>query len=171
MASSDIHDDRDESPAERADRNWDELLQELRVMQTGSQILAGFLLAVAFQPRFTELTPEQVVLYLVLVALAGLSTLLALAPVTVHRRYFGQHRKPNVVAIAARFVIADLVVIGALSVGVTTLVFEVTLGRDSRPSASRGTARSHRGARPTRGRPSTGRGCTMRWRRDLQAAE
>ena len=129
MASSDIRDDRDESPAERADRNWDELLQELRVMQTGSQILAGFLLAVAFQPRFTELTPEQVVLYLVLVALAGLSTLLALAPVTVHRRYFGQHRKPNVVAIAARFVIADLVVIGALSVGVTTLVFEVTLGR------------------------------------------
>lgn len=129
MASPDIRDDRDESPAERADRNWDELLQELRVMQTGSQILAGFLLAVAFQPRFTELTPEQVVLYLVLVALAGLSTLLALAPVTVHRRYFGQHRKPNVVAIAARFVIADLVVIGALSVGVTTLVFEVTLGR------------------------------------------
>lgn len=129
MASHDIRDDRDESPAERADRNWDELLQELRVMQTGSQILAGFLLAVAFQPRFTELTPEQVVLYLVLVALAGLSTLLALAPVTVHRRYFGQHRKPNVVAIAARFVIADLVVIGALSVGVTTLVFEVTLGR------------------------------------------
>ncbi len=129
MASSDIQHDRDESPAERADRNWDELLQELRVMQTGSQILAGFLLAVAFQPRFTELTPEQVVLYLVLVALAGLSTLLALAPVTVHRRYFGQHRKPNVVAIAARFVIADLAVIGALSVGVTALVFDVTLGR------------------------------------------
>ncbi len=129
MASSEIRDERDESPAERADRNWDELLQELRVMQTGSQILAGFLLAVAFQPRFTELTPEQVILYLVLVALAGLSTLLALAPVTVHRRYFGQHRKPNVVAIASRFVISDLVVIGALSVGVTTLVFEVTLGR------------------------------------------
>ena len=51
----DRSDGRDETPNERADRNWNELLQELRVMQTGTQILTGFLLAVAFQPRFTDM--------------------------------------------------------------------------------------------------------------------
>ena len=44
----DRRDGRDETPYERADRNWNEMLQELRVLQTGAQILAGFLLALAF---------------------------------------------------------------------------------------------------------------------------
>ena len=40
-----------ESPRrERLDRNWDELLQELRVSQTGVQILTGFLLTLPIQP-------------------------------------------------------------------------------------------------------------------------
>lgn len=50
-----LRDGRDESPSERADRNWYEVLQELRVMQTGTQILTGFLLALAFQPAFADL--------------------------------------------------------------------------------------------------------------------
>ena len=48
-------DGRDETEAERLDRNWAELLQELRVVQTGTQILTGFLLTLVFQQRFTEL--------------------------------------------------------------------------------------------------------------------
>ena len=47
------------SPSERADRNWNEVLQELRVMQTGTQILTGFLLALAFQPAFADLDDGQ----------------------------------------------------------------------------------------------------------------
>ena len=42
---------RDESQAERLDRNYAELLQELRVAQTGVQILFAFLLTIAFQQR------------------------------------------------------------------------------------------------------------------------
>src|SRR5690606_7271715 len=52
-------DGRDETSNERADRNWEELMQELRVMQTGTQVLSGFLLAVAFQPRFADLDDLQ----------------------------------------------------------------------------------------------------------------
>ena len=52
------------SPAERADRNWSEVLQELRVMQTGTQILTGFLLALAFQPAFADLDDGQRTFYL-----------------------------------------------------------------------------------------------------------
>ncbi|MEU4016442.1 DUF6328 family protein [Microbacterium sp. NPDC028030] len=122
-------DGRDETANERADRNWDELLQELRVMQTGTQILTGFLLAVAFQPRFTDMDALQRDMYVVLVALAAVATILALAPVGMHRALFGHRRKPDLVRIAARIVRIDLVVIGALTVGVTTLIVDFTVGR------------------------------------------
>lgn len=124
-------DGRDETRNERADRNWNELLQELRVMQTGTQILTGFLLAVAFQPRFTEMDSIQVALYVTLVALAGLATVLALTPVGMHRTLFGERRKPELVLIASRIVKLDLVVIGALSIGVTTLIIDFTIGRSA----------------------------------------
>lgn len=122
-------DGRDETRDERADRNWEELMQELRVMQTGTQVLSGFLLAVAFQPRFTELDDLQRTLYIVLVGLAALATVLALAPVGMHRSLFGRHRKPDLVRFASRMVQADLVVIGLLSVGVTTLIVDFTVDR------------------------------------------
>ncbi|MCS3842007.1 DUF6328 family protein [Microbacterium sp. AK031] len=122
-------DGRDETPDERADRNWDELMQELRVMQTGTQVLSGFLLAVAFAPRFTELDDLQLTLYVVLVCLAALATVLALTPVGMHRSLFGRRRKPELVRFASRMVQADLVVIGLLSVGVTTLIVDFTVDR------------------------------------------
>lgn len=124
-----VRDGRDETPNERADRNWDELMQELRVMQTGTQVLSGFLLAVAFQPRFTDLDELQRGLYLVLVGLAALATVLALTPVGLHRVLFGRRRKPQLVRFASRIVKADLVVIGALSVGVTTLIVDFVVDR------------------------------------------
>lgn len=122
-------DGRDETPNERADRNWLELLQELRVMQTGTQILTGFLLAVAFQPRFTDMDEIQRDLYVILVALAAIATILALAPVGMHRALFGRRRKPELVRMAARIVRIDLAVIGALTIGVTTLIVDFTVGR------------------------------------------
>lgn len=122
-------DGRDETPNERADRNWEELLQELRVMQTGTQILTGFLLAVAFQPRFTDMDDLQRDVYIVLVGLAALATVLALAPVGMHRALFGRRRKPELVRAAARLVKIDLAVIAALTIGVTTLIIDFTLDR------------------------------------------
>lgn len=119
----------DETPAERADRNWNELMQELRVMQTGTQILTGFLLAVAFQPRFLELDVVQRSLYIVLVLLAATATVLALTPVGLHRLLFQENRKPELVRMANRLVKVNLIVIGALTVGVVALILDVTLTR------------------------------------------
>jgi hypothetical protein len=127
----DRSDGRDETPNERADRNWNELLQELRVMQTGTQILTGFLLAVAFQPRFTDMDEFQRDLYVVLVGLAALATILALAPVGMHRAFFGLRRKPELVKIADRIVTIDLVVIGTLTIGVTLLIVDFTVNRSA----------------------------------------
>ncbi|MBN8205607.1 sodium:proton antiporter [Microbacterium esteraromaticum] len=122
-------DGRGESSDERADRNWEEMMQELRVMQTGTQILTGFLLAVAFQPLFQELTESQRVLYILLVLLAATATILALAPVGMHRVLFGRRRKTELVHAANRIVKANLVVIAAVTVGVTMLIIDVTFTR------------------------------------------
>lgn len=84
---------RHETVNQRMDRNWSELLQELRVTQTGTQILTGFLLAIAFQPRFVELDRFQTMVYAVLVGIAVLATLLALVPVSLHRSHFRRRLK------------------------------------------------------------------------------
>lgn len=123
------HDGRDESVNEKADRNWDEMLQELRVTQTGTQLITGFLLAVAFQSRFTDLDSYQLGLYLILIGLAGTATLLGLAPVVMHRAHFGQRLKQKVVRIGNRYLIANAVVVSALIVGVCSLVFDFALNR------------------------------------------
>lgn len=122
-------DGRDESANERADRNWNEILQEVRVTQTCTQILGGFLLAVAFQRRFTELDEYQLVLYLVLVALAGTSTLFGLSLVVVHRRFFGKRQKTRIVRVGNRLLMANLAVVALLIAGVTSLIFDFTVSR------------------------------------------
>jgi Family of unknown function (DUF6328) len=81
-------DGRDETETERLDRNWSELLQELRVTQTGTQIITGFLLTLAFKQRFTDLDQFQIDVYLVLVVIAAFTTALGLAPVSLHRSLF-----------------------------------------------------------------------------------
>jgi hypothetical protein len=127
-ADADPHDTRSETDDERADRNWNEMLQELRVTQTGTQILTGFLLAMAFQQRFTELTTLQLDLYLVLVALAGLSTALGLAPVVLHRTFFNKRMKDHVVKVGNRLLLAEVIVVGLLAIGVTSFVFDFVFG-------------------------------------------
>lgn len=128
LEQDDRADGRDETSTERADRNWAEVLQELRVMQTGSQILAGFLLALAFQPGFADLTPGQRALYLALVVLAALSAIAALAPVALHRVLFRRLAKPQVVAYGHVCLVASLVTAGLLVIGVVAFVFLVVLG-------------------------------------------
>lgn len=123
----DLRDGRDESPAERADRNWSEVLQELRVMQTGTQILTGFLLALAFQPAFSDLTDPQRTFYLALVVLSALSSIIALAPVALHRWLFQQQAKRKVVAYGHVALVAALVTVSLLLVGVVAFVFDVVL--------------------------------------------
>jgi uncharacterized protein DUF6328 len=120
---------RHETRAERFDRNWGDILQELRAVQTGTQIISGFLLAAAFQPRFTELEPYQLTLYLVLVVLAATATLLGLGPVILHRRLFARLQKERIVRIGSGLLLADLVVVSLLAAGVTSLIFDVALGR------------------------------------------
>jgi ABC-type multidrug transport system fused ATPase/permease subunit len=118
-------DDRDESPDERLDRNWDELLQELRVAQTGVQLLSGFLLTLPFTQLFPGLDHGQKGLYLGLVVLAGLAVGVNLTPIMLHRRVFGDHVKERVVAVGHVLSQVVIAAIAVLIVGTVTLIFSV----------------------------------------------
>jgi Family of unknown function (DUF6328) len=120
-------DDRHESHDEKLDRNWDELLQELRVAQTGIQLLAGFLLTLPFTQVFSGVDDGQKALYLGLVVLAGITVGVNLTPIMLHRRVFGRHVKDRVVAVGQ---VCSQVVIAAIALlvsGTVTLIFSLVV--------------------------------------------
>ena len=122
---------RNETREEQLDRNWAELLQELRVLQTGVQILAGFLLTLPFQSRFEDLDSFQETLYLANVVVAALTTAFILLPVSVHRRLFRKRLKETLVSSADSITKIALAGIALLSAGTAALVFDVTAGRQA----------------------------------------
>ena len=124
-------DDGEESDKERLDRNWNELLQELRVVQTGIQIITGFLLAAVFQARFEELDPFQLMVYLSLVVTSVLTTIVGLAPVSLHRILFRKRAKEWIVAYTDRFARLTLVGVATTVTGIVLLIFDFVLGRVS----------------------------------------
>ena len=119
---------RDETEVERLDRNWNDILQELRVMQTGTQLIAGFLLTLPFASRFTELDRFEETLYLGLVLIAGLTLVLMLTPISIHRRLFGEHVKDRLVSAAHRLMVVALAMVGLLITGNIALIFHVVVG-------------------------------------------
>lgn len=120
--------DRPETPAQRADRNWTELTQELRVTQTGVQILTAFLLILPFQQRFGEVTPGQRVLYLCLIGVAIVTTVLMVTPVSLHRFLFHRGRKIDLVRIGNRITDAALLSLALLIIGTVAFVFDFVVG-------------------------------------------
>jgi hypothetical protein len=125
---ADPDDGRDETVSERMDRNWLELLQELRVTQTGTQILTGFLLAVAFQQKFDDLSVLQHRLYLGLIVTAVLTTALALTPVNLHRALFRRHAKARLVAVTNVLLRIVLLGVALVLAGTVVLIFDVVAG-------------------------------------------
>lgn len=122
-------DARDETPQERADRNWNELLQELRVSQTGVQVLAGFLVTLPFQSGFDKLDAFQRAWYVGLLALAFGTVSVMLAPVAIHRRVFQDDAKPELVQAGHRLTSVALVMIAALMGGIFFLVVDMVYDR------------------------------------------
>jgi hypothetical protein len=122
-------DERDETPEERADRNWNDLLQELRVSQTGVQLLAGFLATLPFQSRFEELDGFQRGWYVGLLALAFATVGVTLAPVAIHRRVFRHGVKEELVRAGHRLIGAAVAMIGVLLGGIVLLVVDMVYDR------------------------------------------
>ncbi|WP_328540711.1 DUF6328 family protein [Streptomyces sp. NBC_00344] len=118
---------RDETEEERADRKWTDLLQELRVAQTGVQILFGFLLTVVFQQRFTGLSGTDRGIYTVTVVLGAATTGALIAPVSLHRLLTGRQLKPQAVVWASRLTLLGLALLLCTMACSLLLVLRVAL--------------------------------------------
>jgi hypothetical protein len=119
---------RSETETQRLDRNWLSLLQELRVVQTGVQLLTGFLLTLPFQPRFDQLNTAMRMVYLATVGCSVAATVLLEAPVGAHRLLFRRHRTQFLVSAAHRFAYAGLLLMGLALTGVTVIIFGAVAG-------------------------------------------
>lgn len=118
---------RNETRAERLDRNWGELLQEFRVAQTGIQILFGFLLILPFQSRFSDLADAQRLLYLVVFACMTISTICILAPVVAHRLLFRQKAKGRLVAFGSSLAKVSLAFLAGAFSGAVGLIVSIVV--------------------------------------------
>jgi hypothetical protein len=98
----------DESELARAQRNFSELLQELRVAQAGVQILFAFLLTLAFSGGMSAATSFQRAVYAVALVAAAASAALLTAPVAHHRILFRLGCKPHLVRASHRMAMAGL---------------------------------------------------------------
>ncbi|MFF1449960.1 DUF6328 family protein [Streptomyces sp. NPDC058274] len=116
---------RDETEEERADRKWGELIQEIRVAQTGVQILFGFLLTVVFTPRYAQLRDVDQTIYIVTVVLGAAATGALIGPVSLHRIVSGRRVKPQAVRWASRLTFAGLVLLLATMTASLLLILRV----------------------------------------------
>jgi hypothetical protein len=136
MVAEHVRNEQDETPRERSGRKWNEMLQELRVAQTGVQVLTGFLLTLPFSSRFDEIEQVEKAAYLVTVCASILAAGFLIAPVAFHRVLFGKSEKEWLVEAANQSARAGLTLLAVTMCGVVFLVFSLVVGRAAAYGAS-----------------------------------
>src|SRR3954465_13489244 len=116
---------RNETALERCDRNLVELLQEVRVVQTGVQVLFAFLLTAPLAARFPELSRLQRYEYFVTLLAAGAAAVLLIAPTAHHRILFRCGDKEHLVIVANRFTLGGLAFVALSMIGALVLVTDL----------------------------------------------
>ncbi|MFC5381614.1 DUF6328 family protein [Aquipuribacter nitratireducens] len=124
-----VGESRDETEAERLDRNYNELLQELRVTQTGTQILFAFLLTIAFTRVFADSDRFTHVVYSMTLVACAVATAFLIAPVALHRTLFRRGLKEDIVVWSNRFAIVGVYVLLGAVLGALVLALDVVLTR------------------------------------------
>jgi uncharacterized protein DUF6328 len=119
---------RDETELERLDRNLIEMLQEVRVVQTGVQVLFAFLLTVPFSSRFDEITGFQRGVYFAALVGAAAASVLLLAPTALHRILFRLGQKEYMVEVSNRLTLGGLVATAVAMIAAMLLVSDVMFG-------------------------------------------
>src|ERR1700734_664293 len=125
---SDTDDQRDETPAERLDRNTIELLNELRVAGTGIQVMFAFLLVVPFQTGWKHVDSFERTVYFVTLMIVATSAFLLMAPPVQHRVLFRQGEKRFLVRTANDLALAGMSLLALGFVGILVLLSDVVLG-------------------------------------------
>lgn len=118
---------RNETELQTLDRNFNEILQELRVAQTGTQILFAFLLTLTFTDRFSKLTDLQLTVYLTTLCMAFLAAGFIIGPVSYHRITFRKRMRLQLVKTANVLSIVGLVFLVFALAGSMWLVCSLAL--------------------------------------------
>jgi len=118
-----------EDETAQLDRQWNELLQELRLAQTGTQILFAFLLTIAFQPAFQQADAFTHDVYAATLVGSALAVGLFLAPVSFHRLVYRRKLRDRMLPIAARMAGAGLGLLILATAGGLLLALDVILAR------------------------------------------
>jgi amino acid transporter len=119
---------RGETPLQRVDRAYGEILQEVRVAQTGVQILFAFLLTLAFTPRFIHVTPFERYTYVTALMLCAAATALLIAPAAFHRVVYRRRLKHHLVQVANRLALSGLVLLLLAMISALLLILDVVIG-------------------------------------------
>ncbi|TDD66823.1 hypothetical protein E1262_21065 [Jiangella aurantiaca] len=120
---------RDEDQADRYDRHWNELLQELRIAQTGVQILFAFLLTIAFTSPFRDSDEFTHDVFAVTIVVAAMSMALLIAPVSFHRIVFRKRIRDKMIPMASKMTAGGLFLLMLAVCGGLLLALDVVLAR------------------------------------------
>jgi hypothetical protein len=115
----------DEEEAERLDRELIELLNELRVVMPGVQVLFGFLLTVPFQQRFETIDDFQRIVYFVTLLLVAAASAFLMGPSAFHRLTFRERQKPYLIRLGTRQTIVGMALLALAMNGVVLLLTDV----------------------------------------------
>lgn len=126
----------DEPAAPTINRNWTELVQELRATQIGVQVLIGFLLAVPYTDKFDTLDHVEKAAYLTVLSIAVAASAAVLAPIAYHRILFRRGLRPWLVETANKIARAGLVLAALSMCGVVFLAFDLAAGTAAGVAAS-----------------------------------
>jgi hypothetical protein len=129
VPSTESEQPRESIPAETINRNWTELIQEMRSTQTGMQVLTAFLLTLPYSDKFDTLDRVQRIAYLLVLVAAICGTAVVMSPIAHHRILFRRGRRPWLVATANRVARTALVLVALITCGVLFLTFDLTVGR------------------------------------------
>jgi hypothetical protein len=129
MGAEDLIEERTgENQYERTARELAELLQELRIVLPGVQVLFAFLLTVPFSARFESVSSVQQAVFFATLVCTALSTGLLLAPSAHHRLLWRKHAREHRLRIANRLAIAGLILLVVAIVGVMFVITDVLFG-------------------------------------------
>jgi hypothetical protein len=106
-----------------------ELLQEIRVAQTGTQILFAFLLGVPFTQRFEQITSFQRTVYYATLLSAAVASVFLIAPSAYHRILFRQQERPFLIEAANRLTLVGLTFVALAMIGVILLISDLLYGK------------------------------------------
>ena len=113
----------------RYDRNLSELLQELRVTQTGTQILFAFLLTISYTGTFRAADRFVHITYSITLVICALATAGLIAPVAIHRAVFRRGLRAPLIALSSRLALSGVYLLMLAMAGTLLLALDAALTR------------------------------------------